>query len=152
MGTQPDWIIPFSHCKSPPILPQKAGVFCGRILCLRPMFIVDFFVCSVCNKAKGGMIMPNIKPVSDLRNYGKVLRDFAIGQPVFFDQKRTRQICCSGYRGVPSIRKTSGNAEIDTNIGIWPPFRRGAWLYGYRRCTCWTWVQIRWLKLYLHPR
>ena len=28
--------------------------------------------------------MPNIKPVSDLRNYGEVLRDVAVGQPVFF--------------------------------------------------------------------
>ena len=27
--------------------------------------------------------MPNIKPVSDLRNYGEVLRDVAIGRPVF---------------------------------------------------------------------
>ena len=27
--------------------------------------------------------MPNIKPVSDLRNYGGVLRDVAIGRPVF---------------------------------------------------------------------
>ncbi len=27
--------------------------------------------------------MPNIKPVSDLRNYGDVLRDVAVGQPVF---------------------------------------------------------------------
>ena len=27
--------------------------------------------------------MPNIKPISDLRNYGKVLRDVAIGAPVF---------------------------------------------------------------------
>jgi len=27
--------------------------------------------------------MPNIKPVSDLRNYGEVLRDVAIGAPVF---------------------------------------------------------------------
>lgn len=27
--------------------------------------------------------MPNIKPVSDLRNYGEVLRDVAVGQPVF---------------------------------------------------------------------
>jgi prevent-host-death family protein len=27
--------------------------------------------------------MPNIKPVSDLRNYGEVLRDVAIGSPVF---------------------------------------------------------------------
>ena len=27
--------------------------------------------------------MPNIKPVSDLRNYSEVLRDIAVGQPVF---------------------------------------------------------------------
>ena len=27
--------------------------------------------------------MPNIKPVSDLRNYGEVLREVAVGQPVF---------------------------------------------------------------------
>lgn len=27
--------------------------------------------------------MPDIKPVSDLRNYGEVLRDVAVGQPVF---------------------------------------------------------------------
>ncbi len=27
--------------------------------------------------------MPNIKPVSDLRNCGEVLRDVAVGQPVF---------------------------------------------------------------------
>ena len=26
--------------------------------------------------------MPNIKPVSDLRNYGEVLRDVAVGHPV----------------------------------------------------------------------
>ena len=27
--------------------------------------------------------MPNIKPISELRNYGKVLRDVAVGSPVF---------------------------------------------------------------------
>lgn len=27
--------------------------------------------------------MPNIKPISDLRNYGDVLRDVAVGSPVF---------------------------------------------------------------------
>lgn len=27
--------------------------------------------------------MPNIKPVSDLRNYGEVLHDVAVGAPVF---------------------------------------------------------------------
>ncbi len=27
--------------------------------------------------------MPNIKPVSDLRNYNEVLHDIAVGEPVF---------------------------------------------------------------------
>lgn len=27
--------------------------------------------------------MPNIKPVSDLRNYTKVLRDITVGEPIF---------------------------------------------------------------------
>ncbi|HAX51029.1 MAG TPA: prevent-host-death protein, partial [Lachnospiraceae bacterium] len=27
--------------------------------------------------------MPNIKPVSDLRNYNEVLRDIAVGKPVY---------------------------------------------------------------------
>ena len=27
--------------------------------------------------------MPNIKPVSDLRNYGKVLEEVTVGEPVF---------------------------------------------------------------------
>ena len=27
--------------------------------------------------------MPNIKPISELRNYGEVLRDVSIGSPVF---------------------------------------------------------------------
>ena len=29
------------------------------------------------------MVMPSIRPVSELRNYGEVLRDVAVGQPVF---------------------------------------------------------------------
>ena len=28
-------------------------------------------------------MMPNIKPISDLRNYNEVLRDIAVGAPVF---------------------------------------------------------------------
>lgn len=32
---------------------------------------------------EGANVMPNIKPVSDLRNYTEVLRDIAVGEPVF---------------------------------------------------------------------
>jgi prevent-host-death family protein len=34
-------------------------------------------------KGKELLTMPNIKPISDLRNYNEVLRDIAIGEPVF---------------------------------------------------------------------
>ena len=30
--------------------------------------------------------MPNIKPISDLRNYTEVLHDVAVGAPVFLTQ------------------------------------------------------------------
>lgn len=30
--------------------------------------------------------MPNIKPISDLRNYNDVLRDVSVGTPVFLTQ------------------------------------------------------------------
>jgi prevent-host-death family protein len=32
---------------------------------------------------KGLNDMPNIKPISDLRNYSEVLHDVAVGEPVF---------------------------------------------------------------------
>jgi len=34
-------------------------------------------------QTKEEFMMPNIKPVSDLRNYNEVLRDIAVGEPVF---------------------------------------------------------------------
>jgi len=35
--------------------------------------------------------LPNIKPISDLRNYGEVLRDVAVGSPVFLTKKGHRR-------------------------------------------------------------
>ncbi len=35
------------------------------------------------SEMKGAMTMPNIKPVSDLRNYNEVLKDISVGEPVF---------------------------------------------------------------------
>ena len=32
---------------------------------------------------KGALRMPNIKPISDLRNYTEVLQDVSVGAPVF---------------------------------------------------------------------
>ena len=34
-------------------------------------------------KKKGSVIMPNIKPISDLRNYTDVLKETTVGSPVF---------------------------------------------------------------------
>ena len=34
--------------------------------------------------------MPNIKPVSDLRNYSEVLHDVALGAPVFLTKNGRR--------------------------------------------------------------
>lgn len=36
--------------------------------------------------------MPNIRPVSDLRNYTDVLKDISIDSPVFFNKERQRKI------------------------------------------------------------
>ena len=41
--------------------------------------------------------MPNIKPISDLRNYTEVLRDVAVGAPVFLTKNgRGRYAIVSG--------------------------------------------------------
>ena len=47
---------------------------------------VDFFVklCyNIYSKINGGVFMPIIKPVSDLRNYNEVLRTIQADNPVF---------------------------------------------------------------------
>ena len=38
---------------------------------------------SILRAGKENVIMPNIKPISDLRNYSDVLRDVSVGAPVF---------------------------------------------------------------------
>ena len=60
-----------------------------RRRCDRRLFAVEFTV-EFYNKRRyardgrrEGAAMPNIKPISDLRNYGEVLRDVAVGSPVF---------------------------------------------------------------------
>ena len=47
-------------------------------------FYVEFYSGSGYNGDVKELIdMPNIKPISDLRNYGDVLRDVSVGSPVF---------------------------------------------------------------------
>ena len=50
--------------------------------------------------------MPNIKPVSDLRNYGEVLRDVAVGSPVFLTKNghgRYAVIDIEEYKAVEKV-------------------------------------------------
>lgn len=46
-------------------------------------FTNDSGIIITANLEERMIIMPNIKPVSDLRNYNEVLKDIAVGEPVF---------------------------------------------------------------------
>jgi malate/lactate dehydrogenase len=48
-------------------------------------------LCAIINAERNNhifkeFIMPNIKPVTDLQNYNDVLRDIAVGEPVFLTE------------------------------------------------------------------
>lgn len=51
--------------------------------------------------------MLNIKPISDLRNYSEVLRDVAIGAPVFLTKNRGAMQLLT-YRTIKRYRQPSG--------------------------------------------
>ena len=50
--------------------------------------------------------MPNIKPVSDLRNYNEVLRDVDIGQPVFLTKNGRGMYAVLDMREYEEIQAT----------------------------------------------
>ena len=55
--------------------------------------------------------MPNIKPVSDLRNYNEVLRDISVGEPVFLTKNskgRYAIVDIKDYEKTKSIIKLMG--------------------------------------------
>ena len=81
--------------------------------------------------------MPNIKPVSDLRHYNDVLRDIAVGEPVFLTKNgrgRYAIVDIEEYEKTQAIIKLmtelskgerSGNekgwidaAEVEKNLGV----------------------------------
>lgn len=67
--------------------------------------------------------MPNIKPVSDLRNYNEVLRDIAVGEPVFLTKNgrgRYAIVDITEYERTKAIVKlmselNKGEASAKTN-------------------------------------
>ena len=64
--------------------------------------------------------MPNIKPVSDLRNYNEVLRDIAVGEPVFLTKNgrgRYAIIDMAEYERTQAILKLMGELAKGENNG-----------------------------------
>lgn len=81
--------------------------------------------------------MPNIKPVSDLRNYGEVLRDVAVDAPVFLTKNGRGKYAIVDMRDYEKMKATlqlmdelakgraSGDEkgwltldEVEANLGI----------------------------------
>ena len=64
--------------------------------------------------------MPNIKPVSDLRNYNEVLRDIATGEPVFLTKngrgKYIMQDIADYEKTQATIRLLTALAEGETSV------------------------------------
>lgn len=52
--------------------------------------------------------MPNIKPISDLRNYSEVLHDVAVGAPVFLTKNGRGAMQLLTYRTMKRHRQPSG--------------------------------------------
>ena len=50
--------------------------------------------------------MPNIKPVSDLRNYNEVLKDIAMGEPVFLTKNGRGRYAIIDIREYEKLRAT----------------------------------------------
>lgn len=69
--------------------------------------------------------MPNIKPVSDLRNYNEVLRDVAVGEPVFLTKNgrgRYAIVDMEEYektRAVLKLMKELSKGEQSAKEGGW---------------------------------
>lgn len=57
--------------------------------------------------------MPNIKPVSDLRNYAEVLRDISVGEPVFLTRNgRGRYVLID----IEDYEKTNATIKLLTEL------------------------------------
>ena len=66
--------------------------------------------------------MPNIKPVSDLRNYGEVLRDVAVGRPVFLtrnDHGRYAILDMEEYQEYERMKRKLKKAVVSERRDVW---------------------------------
>ena len=62
--------------------------------------------------------MPTIKPVSDLRNYGEVLRDVAIGSPVFLTKNGHGRYAVLDIEEYKEYEKMVAWQKLKTNLDI----------------------------------
>ena len=53
--------------------------------------------------------MPNIKPISDLRNYSEVLRDVSVGAPVFLTKNGRGRYAIVDMRDFEKMQATETN-------------------------------------------
>ena len=68
---------------------------------------------------KENVIMPNIKPISDLRNYSDVLRDVSVGAPVFLTKNgrgRYAIIDMQDYERTRATLKLMGELAKEKNL------------------------------------
>lgn len=64
--------------------------------------------------------MPNIKPISDLRNYNEVLRDVAAGEPVFLTKNgrgRYALVDITDYEKTQATIKLLGELNKGRQVG-----------------------------------
>ena len=64
--------------------------------------------------------MPNIKPVSDLRNYNEVLRDISVGEPVFLTKNGRGKyaiVDIEEYEKTQAVLKLMGELALGEQSG-----------------------------------
>jgi PHD/YefM family antitoxin component YafN of YafNO toxin-antitoxin module len=66
--------------------------------------------------AEGVDNMPNIKPVSDLRNYNEVLKDIVVGSPVFLTKNGRGRYVIMDMCEYNELEKVKRNAEYFAKI------------------------------------
>lgn len=85
---------------------------------------------------EGANVMPNIKPVSDLRNYTEVLRDIAVGEPVFLTKNgRGRYVIVD----MEEYEKTKAVIKLMGELSRGRKIRTGKRLDSYCGCRKAAW-------------
>lgn len=84
--------------------------------------------------------MPNIKPISDLRNYSEVLRDVAVGAPVFLTKNG---------RGRYAIVDMQDYEKTQATLKLMNELAKGRTFYNFVRLEEWKSKINKWLYDYI---